>query len=559
MLLTQSDTATMMPNLACKITTTVAALLIFGVTRGVNAKNLKLPKPEMKTYEALTQAMPLYTGEVSNSWHNVAIPPGPIAIYEFSADVVELDPVSGEIIPVPLSDAYLHHHVVFSKEKYYQGKKHWWPMKPEKSKGRGVGFGAGTESRGTVQHFPYPYGVTTVQHEDELTANVHVINTRSMEVEKAHHCLECPCTQEDKDLKFHKVSKLDLMLKAKEDEYLKKHGMSSKDLQSISTNGTTSSGLLSAVAERRLDWDRCNSELVDEQNSACSPDLYYGGLICCEDGEFCLDEYYLSENELIALNNLQEEPHGSNPRLKQSTYYLRYSLSYSDIVPETKPVYLASCCDATGNLTAKGNIEYDIPQLCDPTDPNVDPSSEDCIHEITTVQYLSKDENSIYGTTNGHEEVTDVEVVYLVGHLHRGGMEISAYNFETNELICQSLPMYGDGEVNEIGNEPGYINSMSDCSFDPPLRMKTNDKIRLVARYNATQSHTGVMALFYFAVHDVEEGAAETKGFLQHYNKFAILAAVTVLVAAAVHVVNKHQYDVFKRQGYDKVPTNMNI
>jgi len=543
-----------MVKVACKITTTVVALLLVGTTKGTEAKNLKAEQPEVKKYESLTRAMPLYPGEVSNSFHTIVIPPGPIAIYEFSADVVELDPVSGEIIQVPLSDAYLHHHVVSSNHSYYEkeeNKKHWWPMKQKEITGRGVGFGAGTESRGTVQHFPFPYAFTTIEGEDELVANVHVINTRDIEVEKAHHCLECPCTREDKDMKFHKESELDTYRKEKEAEYMKRHGIS------MSTNTTSSSDLLDAVTERRLDWGRCNDELMDAHNSACSRDLYYGGLICCEDGEFCLDEYYKTEEELVALNNMQ--PNNKDPNLKQSTYYLRYSLSYSEVVPENTPVYLASCCDATGNLTEGGNIEYDIPQLCDPTDPNVDPSSEDCIHEVTTVQYLNQGENVIYGNIGGNVDEGEVDVIYLVGHLHRGGMEISAYNHETNELICKSLPTYGDGEVKEIGNEPGYINSMSECSFDPPLRMRGDDKIRLVARYNATQSHTGVMALFYFAIHDIEGSAAKTKGFFQHYNKLAILTAVVVLVAAAVQFGNKHQYGVAKRQAYEALPNSVDI
>jgi len=34
--------------------------------------------------------------------------------------------------------------------------------------------------------------------------------------------------------------------------------------------------------------------------------------------------------------------------------------------------------------------------------------------------------------------------------------------------------------------------------------MRKNDKIRTVARYNASEPHTGVMALWFPQVHDVE-------------------------------------------------------
>ena len=38
------------------------------------------------TFTALTGALPLYPGEVTNTWHRLDIPSGPLAISEFSAD-----------------------------------------------------------------------------------------------------------------------------------------------------------------------------------------------------------------------------------------------------------------------------------------------------------------------------------------------------------------------------------------------------------------------------------------------------------------------------------------
>jgi hypothetical protein len=78
----------------------------------------------------LSKPLPLYAGEVTNSFHHIPIPKGPIAIYEFAADVVEKD-AHGSIVAVPLKDAYLHHHVVVSNHKAFEHMKHWWsPMKP---------------------------------------------------------------------------------------------------------------------------------------------------------------------------------------------------------------------------------------------------------------------------------------------------------------------------------------------------------------------------------------------------------------------------------------------
>jgi hypothetical protein len=72
----------------------------------------------------------------------------------------------------------------------------------------------------------------------------------------------------------------------------------------------------------------------------------------------------------------------------------------------------------------------------------------------------------------------------------------------TGELICKSTPTYGTGD--EIGNERGCINSMSTCTFDPPLQMKTTHPIFITSSYDARESHTGVMSLFYIAVAEVD-------------------------------------------------------
>jgi hypothetical protein len=131
------------------------------------------------TFTALTKPLPLFPGEVTNTWHHIDIPPGPIAISGFAADIVEKDPVTGNLVAVPIGDAYLHHHVVYSSHEHYKNQKHWWsPMKPAAAN-RGVGFGAGTESRGTWQSFPYPYRFTTVEGEgknqDFLLLLLHII------------------------------------------------------------------------------------------------------------------------------------------------------------------------------------------------------------------------------------------------------------------------------------------------------------------------------------------------------------------------------------------------
>lgn len=466
------------------------------------------------TYSSLTKPMPLYPGEVANTWQDIAIPPGPIAISEFAADVVEVDDATGAIRAVPLDEAYLHHHAAFSSQDYYHledKKAHWlWWRWSSSSKNkpatvhRGVDFRAGTESRSTRQKFPYPFRFTTVWGEDKLVANVHIINTRAMPLDQAHHCLQCPCTAEDRV---------------------------------VSSDGNNMT-LLKSVVDRRHNWDECNNQLMNENNTACSPDTYQGGLLCCHHGEFCLDDFYMHPSQVHHnASNLANSV--------QSTYYLRYNLTYKTVSSEVRPLHTTTCCDATGNITHSGNIEYDIPQLCNDRSDN----SPTCIHKLETIQQL--DGLVSKGDQKNVRKNTYVNIVHMVGHLHRGGTEITAYlNDAGGNVVCQSVPFYGSGSAGEIGNEPGYIISMSKCIFDPPLRLKTTDQLRVVAKYNATEAHTGVMALFYIAVADDTKDHVKTG---RHWGRFQLLALA--LLSRALYVIARHYWPLLsRRRGYEPLP-----
>ncbi|RLN27407.1 hypothetical protein BBJ28_00020671 [Nothophytophthora sp. Chile5] len=390
-------------------------------------------KPVVQRYTALTPPLPLTQGEVTNTFHHLPIPKGPIAVYRFEADVVEKD-ADGNVIPVPSFDAYLHHHVFGSTHAQYDAiKGRRAPMKPTNFS-RSVAFGAGTECRGTPQEFYFPYAFMTVAGEDEWVANVHVLNTRDMTPTRAHHCLECPCTSED-------------------------------EVTADAING------------HRFRNGSCNAQLLFEENTVCSSETYHGGLRCCENAEFCLEH---EELEVTTASS--------------ATYYLRYSLEYAEIVPENRPLYLAGCCDASGDLEHMGNVEYDVP-LCDPdTHPG-------CVHTLSTRQRLDYGSTPLfaYGQRPTAEE-REVELVYAVGHQHRGGLGIQLYDDASGELLCASVPSYGSGDV--AGNEDGYVTAMSTCTFDPPRRMRTSDIVRIVALYNNTEPHTGVMSLMYMALSD---------------------------------------------------------
>eukprot|EP00122_Pirum_gemmata_P003059 Pgem_evm1s2765 len=60
----------------------------------------------------------------------------------------------------------------------------------------------------------------------------------------------------------------------------------------------------------------------------------------------------------------------------------------------------------------------------------------------------------------------------------------------------------------KVGNENGYVVSMTPCIFKTGLKMNTNDVIRVKAYYNSSVSHTGVMSLLYIAIADKKASQA---------------------------------------------------
>ncbi|KNC77584.1 hypothetical protein SARC_09959 [Sphaeroforma arctica JP610] len=394
-----------------------------------------------KVHRAYTRALPLKQGEVTNNFHTLPLPVGPIAVHGFRADVVEKNR-NGEFVPVPISDAYLHHHVVGTNYHEDDGSTNYSPMKP-KELHRAVGFGAGTESRKTMQAFEYPYAFVTEKGENKWAANVHIINTRGLG-DRAHKCLECPCTEEN-------------------------------DFRRPEAGNATTGPF------------GCNKQLLAEDNGACFREEYTGGLRCCENGLFCF------------------EPEELEPEKYSAVYYLRYEIQYSEVTDEIKPLLLAGCCDATGDLQSVGNIEYDI-QKCSAQEQ----AEGTCVHTLSTVQYLNMNGSSVFGAFRWHEDVDpdqEVDIVFMVGHQHRGGLGISMYDRDTDNIICASVPKYGQSEI--VGDEKDYVVAMSTCSFDPPLRRKARDMVKITAMYDSTVGHRGVMSLFYIAISEVSRDTNE--------------------------------------------------
>lgn len=128
---------------------------------------------------------------------------------------------------------------------------------------------------------------------------------------------------------------------------------------------------------------------------------------------------------------------------------MKFTFWYEAAQPDVVALRGAACCDATGSLSGSGQIEYDIPRCAE--------GDEECVHTLVSYQYLDVPTRSSFNPSPSQglspEEKADidagreVELVYVVGHQHLGAAPtgIKLFKDSTDELICESKPIMGQG------------------------------------------------------------------------------------------------------------------
>eukprot|EP00929_Paragymnodinium_shiwhaense_P001995 TRINITY_DN102193_c0_g1_i1.p1 TRINITY_DN102193_c0_g1~~TRINITY_DN102193_c0_g1_i1.p1 ORF type:complete len:483 (+),score=103.31 TRINITY_DN102193_c0_g1_i1:75-1523(+) len=188
------------------------------------------------------------------------------------------------------------------------------------------------------------------------------------------------------------------------------------------------------------------------------------------------------------------------------TYYLRYTLTYTYDVAAVKPVKV-------GTITT--------------------PSCKAFYH----VYHNEEEPESLSSQT--FTVPKDGEILFSVGHLHTGGINIST--FHNGERICTSHAKYGS-QKGVAGDELGHLVKMTPC-YDASehggkaYKVKRGDEIRLDAYYWVAEhdpriapapggTHLNVMAYMYTVytgISDqeiVESQSAPTLGCLRTVHKF---------------------------------------
>ncbi|OMO52305.1 Calcium-binding EF-hand [Corchorus olitorius] len=224
--------------------------------------------------------------------------------------------------------------------------------------------------------------------------------------------------------------------------------------------------------EDKMGCTECRCDLYnvteDEYGRPLRPD-YKGGFLCCYDHAQC--------------------------RVKQGfesvrrNLYLRYTVKWVDMDTSVVPakIYILDITDgwkrssnSTGvNSEHSCKVEYEI-EPCRAT-------------ELADNGCIDTRRISLDMPFGGY-------VIYGVAHQHAGGSGSALYR-EDGQLLCSSIPTYGDGE--EAGNEAGYIVGMTTCYPQPgTVKISKGETLILESNYSSIRHHTGVMGLFYILVAD---------------------------------------------------------
>jgi len=211
----------------------------------------------------------------------------------------------------------------------------------------------------------------------------------------------------------------------------------------------------------------CDAEFAATGNGDCFLKGYPGGYRCCTNGAWVVEPQFRG--------------------LGEDVVYGKFTFRVDSVTPESKQVVHITV-DVTG-----ANAEYDLPKCTEP-----EPSK--CVHVVERVLPIT----AFVPVQNPGIPApgSKLELLTLRGHQHVAGLGSEVWNHRTGELICRTLPRYGQG-AGEI-DAPGFVVGIPPCVWGGNASIPTlgaEDWVRIVSHYNNTEHHMGVMGLFFIQAH----------------------------------------------------------
>jgi hypothetical protein len=179
-------------------------------------------------------------------------------------------------------------------------------------------------------------------------------------------------------------------------------------------------------------------------------------------------------------------------------YRMRYNVSYYDII-EGAPIKEVQMITADISPAVGKNLEYDVP-------------SQEFLPQVqqkTGVPWVQRLERTMpfnelfqmefFGDkyqdgTNGAME--DVTLLRCVAHLHIASMGMWLIDAVTNETLCEGVTQYGTNPA----QDKGFLKAVHVDTYAEPKVFPASRPVTLIADYNATEVHTGVMGMYFLFV-----------------------------------------------------------
>ena len=225
-------------------------------------------------------------------------------------------------------------------------------------------------------------------------------------------------------------------------------------------------------------------------NPACSVATYVGGVRCCDGG-------YSGEAPFFVTDTATECEEPTCAALPIDRAYFKFTLHYEDATPSTRHLEALTCCSLTSSYDGADNTEFDIEPCAVGTPPG------DCVRSFEAVLPLD-----VQMDDDGSSPSDQLELAYMLPHLHEGGVSISVQDAVTNVTLCSASRadggvVYGGGS--EAGDERGYITGFRSCTWNAATapRYARSHPMRMVAVYDASRYISGAMARFVTAGHYV--------------------------------------------------------
>lgn len=183
--------------------------------------------------------------------------------------------------------------------------------------------------------------------------------------------------------------------------------------------------------------------------------------------------------------------------LENVDYRMRYNVSYSE-VPEESPITVVQMLTTDISPAVGKSIEYDVPSF---EYLPADQRKDGFIQRLErTGKFRDMFQKEFFG--DAYDGPDTVRLLRCVAHMHIAAIGMWLQDAETGEMLCNGVGTHGD----DPEEDKGFLTAIHVDSYEPDEKVFDADReVTLVAEYNATEVHTGVMGMYFIFVSSDEQ------------------------------------------------------